>query len=96
MSAAGEDSIFAQRVLVEGRVQGVGFRWHTRLEARAIGARGWVRNLDDGRVEAHVEGSRRAVKELLDWIAAGPSGAAVESVEAEDAAATGASTFEIR
>lgn len=96
MSASGEDSIFAQRVLVEGRVQGVGFRWHMRLEARSLGLSGWVRNLDDGRVEAHIEGRRESADELLEWMASGPSGAAVESLEVDESTPTGSPYFEIR
>lgn len=96
MKSSGGDSIFAQRVLVDGRVQGVGFRWHTRLEARSLGLSGWVRNLDDGRVEVHVEGQRAAVAVLLEWMAAGPSGAAVESLDTEESTPTGSRYFEIQ
>ncbi len=63
---------------LEGRVQGVGFRWHTRLEARALRVRGWVQNLDDGSVEATIEGEDTAVEELLEWLHRGPSGARVD------------------
>lgn len=86
----------ARRWLIDGRVQGVGFRWHMRLEARALGLAGWVRNLDDGRVEAHAEGSARALDELEGWLGRGPSGAAVEDVERLDAALEGGRSFEIR
>ena len=70
-------------VRVFGRVQGVGFRWHTRLEARALGVSGWVRNLDDGSVEARIEGELRAVDTLVQWMETGPSGAQVERVDVE-------------
>jgi acylphosphatase len=69
------------RVLVLGRVQGVGFRAATRDKARTAGVEGWVRNLPDGRVEAVFEGSRSAVQRLVSWCYSGPNGAVVEKVE---------------
>jgi acylphosphatase len=50
---------------VSGRVQGVGYRWWTRCQARGLGLRGHARNLDDGRVEVVAEGSRDACERLL-------------------------------
>lgn len=76
----------AHHVLLSGLVQGVGFRWGTVQEARRLGARGWVRNLPDGRVEAHVQGEPEAVEALLDWMRRGPRGARVESLAVEDTA----------
>ena len=52
-------------VILEGRVQGVGFRWWTRREATALGLRGTVRNLDDGSVEVHVAGPAHVVAAFL-------------------------------
>jgi acylphosphatase len=52
-------------VEVDGRVQGVGFRWWTRRRARALGLVGEARNLPDGRVAVVAEGDRRACAELL-------------------------------
>lgn len=86
----------ALRVRVEGRVQGVGFRWHTRLEARALGVSGWVQNLEDGAVQAHVEGDERGVEALLAWMERGPSGATVERLEREDVEPTGDVGFSVR
>jgi acylphosphatase len=54
---------------VGGRVQGVGFRWYVRSQARRLGLRGTVANLDDGRVEVVAEGRRAACAELLDLLA---------------------------
>jgi acylphosphatase len=70
-------------VLIDGRVQGVNFRAHTREQARASGVKGWVKNLDDGRVEAVFEGSREAVQRVVGWCYGGPSPARVERVEVE-------------
>ncbi|MGH3738295.1 MAG: acylphosphatase [Micromonosporaceae bacterium] len=50
---------------VYGRVQGVGFRWWTRSQARLLGLAGWARNLADGRVEVVAEGPRARCEELL-------------------------------
>jgi acylphosphatase len=74
------------RVVVRGRVQGVGFRASTAYEARHLGVTGWVRNLPDGGVEAVVDGAPDAVDALLAWLAHGPPGARVTSVDIADVA----------
>jgi acylphosphatase len=68
-------------VLVRGRVQGVGFRWHVREIARRLGLRGWVRNCPDGAVEIAAEGSDESIQCLQDELRKGPPGAVVSSVE---------------
>ena len=65
---------------VEGRVQGVGFRYATADEARRRRLRGWVRNLDSGDVEAVFDGPKAAVEEMVRWCADGPSGAYVRDM----------------
>lgn len=72
--------IVAKRILVSGRVQGVGFRWFTRDAATREGVRGWVRNLPDGRVEAFVEGDADAVTRVERAVRRGPRGARIEMV----------------
>ena len=74
----------AVRAVVEGRVQGVGFRWFVRQEARRLGVAGWVRNLADGTVELTVGGEPTAVRRLIDHVRVGPDSATVTSVRAED------------
>lgn len=74
----------AKRVIVHGRVQGVFFRDSTRREALARGATGWVRNREDGTVEAHVEGSRDTVEAMLGFLEHGPPHAQVERTEVSD------------
>ena len=69
------------RFVVSGRVQGVAFRQFTVDEARRLGARGWVRNLADGRVEGEAEGARAAVEALLRAVRRGPPAAKVDEVE---------------
>jgi acylphosphatase len=56
---------------VDGRVQGVGFRWWVRSRALALGLAGAATNLPDGRVEVVAEGGRRACAELLDLLDGG-------------------------
>lgn len=53
-------------VFIEGRVQGVSFRWWTAVSAKKLGLTGWVKNLDDGRVEAVFEGSKNNVKKMVE------------------------------
>lgn len=71
----------ARRFVVSGRVQGVGFRWHTVRAATALGVTGWVRNLPDGRVEVLAEGTPEGLKALEADLRRGPRGAAVSGVE---------------
>ncbi len=71
----------ARHIHVSGRVQGVGFRWSAEQEAQALGLRGWVRNLSDGRVEAWVQGEPEAVENLVGWMAEGPPQARVDEVD---------------
>ncbi|HNV38071.1 MAG TPA: acylphosphatase [Methanoculleus sp.] len=68
------------RVLVAGRVQGVGFRWAVEDEARDAGVTGWVRNLPDGRVEAVFEGEEESVRRMVGFCRRGPAVARVDDV----------------
>jgi acylphosphatase len=79
-----EESVVRVRVLVEGRVQGVSFRYGTFLEADRLGVNGWARNLPDGRVEAVYEGTREAVEQMLTWTRHGPEWAQVTGVSVYD------------
>jgi acylphosphatase len=67
-------------VIIDGRVQGVNFRASTQEHARSAGVAGWVRNLEDGRVEAVFEGPRAAVDRMVSWCYGGPRSARVERV----------------
>lgn len=89
-------SAVCRHVLVSGRVQGVGFRWHARAQAQELGLAGWVVNLPDGRVEAWVEGEPRAVEAMLAWLARGPSAARVTSVESVANEPCGLTDFAVR
>lgn len=67
-------------VFVSGKVQGVFFRQNTKRQAQSRGVFGWVRNLEDGRVEAVFEGEEEAVKAVVEFCRVGPKAAQVSDV----------------
>lgn len=73
----------AKRLVIAGRVQGVGYRDWMQQAARALGVSGWVRNRVDGSVEALVAGEVAAVEELLRLCRRGPRMAEVVSIDEE-------------
>ena len=73
----------AKRLIISGRVQGVGYREWLVEKAQALGISGWVRNRLDGSVEALVAGDTAAVEELLRLCRRGPRMARVVSIEEE-------------
>lgn len=74
-----------RRVVIRGRVQGVGFRMWTEDEALRRDLEGWVRNRRDGAVEAAFSGSEDAVATMIEACRNGPRGARVEAVDVLDA-----------
>ena len=83
-------------VVIEGLVQGVGYRHATYIEARKLGLAGWVKNLPDGRVEACFEGDRATLESILTWCRRGPFLSKVEEAESNWEPASGEfSSFEI-
>ena len=77
----------ARRLLIRGRVQGVGYRDAAVQAAFEIGVAGWVRNRTDGSVEALVQGTPKAVERYVTWCRRGPPLARVTEVESTDAPA---------
>jgi acylphosphatase len=84
------------RVRIRGRVQGVFFRAEARARAESLGLSGWVRNAEDGSVEAAFEGEDERVDSMVDWSRRGPSGARVDEVEVAGEQPTGESGFSVR
>jgi acylphosphatase len=66
---------------VYGRVQGVGFRYSTVIQARKTGVSGYVRNMPDGTVEVVAEGAEDRLKKLVSWLKKGPPVARVDNVD---------------
>jgi acylphosphatase len=86
----------ARRVVVHGRVQGVFFRETVRRRAYRAGVAGWVRNNDDGSVEALFEGDPDDVELMVRFAGIGPSGAYVDRVDVDEVVPEDLRGFEVR
>ncbi len=84
----------AVRLVIKGRVQGVGYRWWAIRTAGALGLKGWVRNRLDGSVEILAIGALDAIAVLAEACRAGPQAARVSSVERSAAEDDGSAGFE--
>ncbi|MCD6371499.1 MAG: acylphosphatase [Candidatus Aenigmarchaeota archaeon] len=84
-------------VKIFGKVQGVGFRVSTKMMAKTLGIKGWIRNCEDGSVEAVFEGKESSVEKILEWCKRGPPLARVDGVEVKEEKYKGEfRNFEIR
>ena len=86
----------ARRYVISGRVQGVGFRRFAQEAAEVLGVEGWVRNRDDGSVEAYVIGTSDQQAGMAGRLRAGPRWASVRAVKDEEAAMLELKGFRIR
>lgn len=86
------------RVVVSGKVQGVGFRFYTQAQAQKLGIYGYVRNLRNGDVEIVAEGEAEKLDALIDWAKLGSPSAVVNNLKTEvlNNHESEFSTFEIR
>lgn len=84
------------RVHVSGTVQGVAYRANTEETAKRRGVSGWVRNTEDGRVEAVFEGDARTVESMIGWCHTGSPRADVERVDVEYEEPTSEDGFHVR
>ncbi|MFB6220273.1 MAG: acylphosphatase [Halolamina sp.] len=91
-----DDEQVRARVHVTGRVQGVAYRANTEDTANARGVNGWVRNTDDGRVEAVFEGDPETVEGMIEWCHTGSPRANVEDVTVEYEEPRNADGFHVR
>jgi acylphosphatase len=71
-------------LFISGRVQGVFFRDRMRSYAKKLNVTGWVRNLNDGRVEAILEGEEENVLKVIGWAKKGPLLARVDNVDVRE------------
>ena len=89
-------AIKARRFLISGRVQGVGYRYFAERSAHATGVTGWARNLDDGRVEVHANGTESQLDDFEARLRMGPQFADVRSFESTEVPVLELSGFHIR
>jgi acylphosphatase len=83
------DSPSAFFAAIQGRVQGVGFRYSCYNEGRRLGLSGWVRNTADGGVEVWAEGAAEKLDCFIRWLHHGPPGARVDTVKYDKVNPTG-------
>jgi acylphosphatase len=88
--------VIRRRLIVVGRVQGVGFRVSLLELTRTRGVAGWVQNNPDGTLEAVLEGPVDAVDALVAWCGEGPRGAVVDRIDLFEEEPEGLAWFEIR
>ena len=84
--------------LIQGRVQGLGFRWYVHREASELDLRGWVRNTEDGEVEVVASGNDKDLAELRASLRRGPRGSRVDRLVEhylDDAEAANLDSFRI-
>jgi len=84
------------KLVIEGRVQGVCYRAFTQNQAIKLGLSGWVKNMQDGRVEAVLEGQRELIEQAMLACKSGPSGARVTDIDIVWGNPQGEEGFEIR
>ena len=86
------------RFLIQGRVQGVGFRWYVHREASELDLRGWVRNTEDGEVEVVASGEKGDLADLRASLRRGPRGSRVDRLiehHLDESEAEGLTSFRI-
>ena len=85
----------AYMINVFGKVQGVGFRYYTKLKADELGVRGTVENRSDGSVYIFAEANEKEILSFLEWCHKGPGSAAVDRLEYEQVSVLASDRFTI-
>lgn len=85
------------RILIDGRLQGINFRYNTQKQARQLGLGGFVRTLSDGRIEIEIQGQEEQVNRLLAWCQEEPQRSHIKTIMYRfDEPADSSSDFEVR
>ena len=90
------NEIVSYRIVVHGRVQGVGFRYSALNMAMHLSLNGFVKNLSSGAVELEIEGTYDIVHQMIEWCKVGPGTGYVEEVEIVEREPRHYSSFEVR
>ncbi|HYM11577.1 MAG TPA: acylphosphatase [Bryobacterales bacterium] len=90
-----QQGLTARLYRVRGLVQGVGFRWYVQRAAAELGLTGYVKNLDDGRVEVYAVGPQEKLSELARRLWKGPAHADVRGVEEQEAPVERSGSFRV-
>ena len=88
--------MITRKLIVQGRVQGVGFRYFACRIAEAFDVTGWVRNTDDGAVEIVASGRPENLRSFREQIEIGPDGARVDRLHVEELEPARFERFEVR
>ena len=83
-------------LVINGRVQGVGYRYFAKVKADEIQITGWVKNLPDGKVEIEAEGDLQNLETYLDWLKNGPARAIIRTFTISEIPVSGHKKFNIR
>jgi acylphosphatase len=88
--------MYQYEIRIYGRVQGVGFRYAARNQARSLALKGWVKNQEDGSVCAVIQGSQQACLKFMDWCRQGTGYSWVERVDFKEMKTETLASFSVR
>lgn len=84
------------KIVVRGKVQGVGYRFNAQAQAHKFDLTGFVKNMHDGSVLIQAEGEEENINKFVEWCYVGPRWSDVTEVHAEETSVAGYHTFEIK